>query len=273
MPHSDTRQPLDVDALRAAMLRPGHGWSRLDVVSSTGSTNADLLSRAQAGVDVAGSVLLAEFQSAGRGRHGRNWATPPRAQIAMSVGIDVTGIAAEKWGWLPLLTGVALVDSVSQVGGVSVGLKWPNDVLAGADKLAGVLAEVASPSPTIVIGLGLNVSLTPDELPTPTATSLQMLGATTLDRNILVSAILHRLGVLIERWRSTAGDDDRLRSDYLRCSLTIGTTVRALLPGDRDIVGVAKGIDESGRLLIDDGTDVHVVAAGDITHLRPASGA
>jgi BirA family biotin operon repressor/biotin-[acetyl-CoA-carboxylase] ligase len=100
-----------------------------------------------------------------------------------------------------------------------------------------------------------------------------MLGATTLDRNILVSAILHRLGVLIERWRSTAGDDHRLRSDYLRCSLTIGTTVRALLPGDRDIVGVAKGIDESGRLLIDDGTDVHVVAAGDITHLRPASGA
>jgi BirA family transcriptional regulator, biotin operon repressor / biotin---[acetyl-CoA-carboxylase] ligase len=273
MPHSDTRQPLDVDALRAAMLRPGHAWRRLDVVSSTGSTNADLLSQAQSGVDVAGSVLLAEFQSAGRGRHGRNWATPPRAQIAMSVGIDVTGIAAEKWGWLPLLTGVALVDSVSQVGGVSVGLKWPNDVLAGADKLAGVLAEVASPSPTIVIGLGLNVSLTPDELPTPTATSLQMLGATVLDRNILVSAILDRLGVLIERWRSNSGDDDRLRSDYLRCSLTIGTTVRALLPGDRDIVGVAKGIDESGRLLIDDGTDVHVVAAGDITHLRPASGA
>jgi BirA family transcriptional regulator, biotin operon repressor / biotin---[acetyl-CoA-carboxylase] ligase len=193
MPHSDSRQPLDVDALRAT-LRPQHAWRRLDVVSSTGSTNADLLSRAQSDVDVAGSVLLAEFQSAGRGRHGRNWATPPRAQIAMSVGIDVTGIAAEKWGWIPLLTGVALVDSVAQVCGVSVGLKWPNDVLAGADKLAGVLAEVASPSPVIVIGLGLNVSLTPEELPTPTATSLQILGATALDRNVLVSAILDRLG-------------------------------------------------------------------------------
>ncbi|WP_319445971.1 MULTISPECIES: biotin--[acetyl-CoA-carboxylase] ligase [unclassified Mycobacterium] len=272
MAHSDSRQPLDVDALRAK-LRPGQAWRQIDVVSSTGSTNADLLSRAQAGVDVAGSVLLAEFQSAGRGRHGRNWATPPRAQIAMSVGIDVTGIAAEKWGWLPLLTGVALVDSVAQVTGVSVGLKWPNDVLAGADKLAGVLAEVASPSPMIVIGFGLNVSLAPDELPTPTATSLQLLGATTLDRNVVVSAILDRLGELIERWRSAAGHDDQLRSDYLRCSLTIGTTVRAILPGDRDIVGVATGIDESGRLLIDDGTDVHVVAAGDITHLRPASGA
>jgi BirA family biotin operon repressor/biotin-[acetyl-CoA-carboxylase] ligase len=155
---------------------------------------------------------------------------------------------------------------------VSVGLKWPNDVLAGADKLAGVLAEVASPSPTIVIGLGLNVSLTPNELPTSTATSLQILGATALDRNILVTAILDRLGVLIDRWRSAAGDDDRLRSDYLRCSLTIGTTVRALLPGRRDIVGVAKGIDESGRLLIDDDTTVQVVSAGDITHLRPVSG-
>jgi BirA family biotin operon repressor/biotin-[acetyl-CoA-carboxylase] ligase len=271
VPHSDSRLPLDVDALRAR-LRPGHAWRQLDVVASTGSTNADLLSRAQAGADVAGSVLLAEFQSAGRGRHGRNWATPPRAQIAMSVAIDVTGIAAEKWGWLPLLTGVALVDSVAQVSGVSVGLKWPNDVLAGTDKLAGVLAEVASPSPTIVIGLGLNVSLAPDELPTPTATSLQLLGATALDRNIVVSAILDRLGELIARWRSAAGNDDQLRSDYLRCSLTIGTTVRAILPGDRDIVGVATGIDESGRLLIDDGADVHVVAAGDITHLRPASG-
>ena len=272
MPDPDNRQPLDVDALRAK-LHHQHAWRRLDVVSNTGSTNADLLSRAQSGVEVAGSVLLAEFQSAGRGRHGRNWATPTRAQIAMSVGIDVTGIAAEKWGWLPLLTGVALVDSIAQICGVNVGLKWPNDVLAGTDKLAGVLAEVASPSPVIVIGLGLNVSLTPEELPTPTATSLRILGATALDRNVLVSAILDRLGVLIERWRSTAGHDDQLRSDYLRCSLTIGTTVRAILPGDRDIVGVAQGIDESGRLLIDDGTDLHVVAAGDITHLRPTSGA
>jgi BirA family biotin operon repressor/biotin-[acetyl-CoA-carboxylase] ligase len=272
MSHSDTRLPLDVDALRAAALRNGHAWRQLDVVSSTGSTNADLLSRSRAGVDVAGSVLLAEFQSAGRGRHGRSWATPPCSQIAMSVGIDVTGIGAETWGWLPLLTGVALVDSIAQVCGVSVGLKWPNDVLAGGDKLAGILAEVASPSPTIVMGLGLNVSLTPDELPTSTATSLLVLGAPNLDRGALVSAILARLAVLIERWRAGAGDDDQLRREYRRCSLTIGTKVRALLPGDDEIIGAAVGVDESGRLLIDDDTTVHVVAAGDITHLRSASG-
>jgi BirA family transcriptional regulator, biotin operon repressor / biotin---[acetyl-CoA-carboxylase] ligase len=270
MSRSAARQPLNVEALRDANLRYGH-WRRLDVVSSTGSTNADLLSRAQTGEDVAGSVLLAEFQSAGRGRLGRSWATPPRAQIAMSVGVDVGGIAPEMWGLLPLLTGVALVDSIAQECALSIGLKWPNDVLAGGDKLAGVLAEVASPHPTIVIGLGLNVSLTHDELPIPTATSLHILGATALDRNTLVSALLDRLGALIERWRSASGDDHQLRSDYRRCSLTIGSTVRALLPGDRSIVGVATGIDQSGRLLIDDGTTIQVVAAGDVTHLRSAS--
>jgi BirA family transcriptional regulator, biotin operon repressor / biotin---[acetyl-CoA-carboxylase] ligase len=267
---SQHRPPLDVDALRAANLHSSSSWRQLDVVTETGSTNADLLARAASGRDVAGSVLLAEFQSAGRGRHGRSWTTPPHSQIAMSVGIDVTGLSTATWGLLPLLTGVALVEAVEQCCDVRVGLKWPNDVLAGSEKLAGVLAEVVATRPTIVVGLGLNVTLQREELPVPTATSLQLLGAATLDRQLLVSAILDRLDGLLDRWRSVGGDDDQLRSDYARCSLTIGTTVRALLPGDREIVGVATAIDASGRLLIDEHGTEHCVAAGDITHLRPA---
>ncbi|MGV7264163.1 biotin--[acetyl-CoA-carboxylase] ligase, partial [Mycobacterium kansasii] len=90
---------------------------------------------------------------------GRQWSAPPRSQLALSVGVDASGVPADSWGWLPLATGVAVVDAVAEVTGVRVGLKWPNDVLVGpaGGKLAGILAEVASPAPVVVVGLGLNV--------------------------------------------------------------------------------------------------------------------
>src|SRR4029079_13971502 len=82
---------------------------RIDVVEETGSTNADLLARAAAGEDIDGAVLIAESQTAGRGRHGRSWSTPPGSQIALSAGVGVGAVPSEAWGWLPLLTGVAVV--------------------------------------------------------------------------------------------------------------------------------------------------------------------
>ncbi|MCV7150602.1 biotin--[acetyl-CoA-carboxylase] ligase [Mycolicibacterium pyrenivorans] len=255
--------PLDVDVLRAAL--PTTQWRRVDVVEETGSTNADLIARASAGEDIAGAVLLAEHQTAGRGRHGRTWSAPPRSQISMSVGVDTTGVAPDAWGWLPLLTGLAVAHTVRDLG-VDAGLKWPNDVLVGTGKLAGILAEVAAP--VIVVGLGLNVSLTADELPDPNAVSLLMLGHDA-DRTALTVDLLHALGGRLAQWR--AGEDAALAADYRAVSTTIGTQVRALLPGDSEIVGTATGIDDSGRLLIDDAGTTVTVSAGDITHLRPAS--
>ena len=84
---------------------------------------------------------------------------------------------SETWGWLPLLTGVAVVDALDEITGVTAGLKWPNDVLVGTGKLAGILAEVAAPEPVVVVGLGLNVTMTAEEAPDPAATSLSMLDA------------------------------------------------------------------------------------------------
>jgi BirA family transcriptional regulator, biotin operon repressor / biotin---[acetyl-CoA-carboxylase] ligase len=266
---SRTPEPLDAAALRSAVTVGAGPWRRLDVVSETGSTNADLLARATTEDGVAGAVLLAEFQTAGRGRHGRNWVTPLGAQIAMSVGVDATGVPSERWGWLPLLTGVALVDTLAEACNVDAGLKWPNDVLVGPDKLAGVLAEVAAPAQAIVVGLGLNVSLVAEQLPTPAATSLALLGVSDLDRNRLVALLLTHLGRRITRWRACGGADTDLIADYRRCSRTIGTRVRALLPGGDTLIGTAVRIDDTGRLHIDDGTAVHAVSAGDITHLRP----
>ena len=241
------------------------GWRRIDVVEETGSTNADLLARAAAGEDVDGAVLIAESQTAGRGRHGRSWSTPPRSQVALSVGVGVGAVPSEAWGWLPLLTGVAVVDALAEVTGLKAGLKWPNDVLVGTGKLAGILAEVAAPEPVVVVGLGLNVTEAPDRV----ATSLSMLGATA-DRMDVADAVLRHLAARIGSWRTVNGADATLAADYRSRSVTIGNRVRASLPGDRAVEGVAADVDELGRLRIDTGAEVLTVSAGDITHLRPA---
>jgi BirA family biotin operon repressor/biotin-[acetyl-CoA-carboxylase] ligase len=239
---------------------------RIDVVEATGSTNADLLARATAGEDIDGAVLIAESQTAGRGRHGRSWSTPPGSQIALSAGVGVGAVPSEAWGWLPLLTGVAVVDAVAEVAGVTAGLKWPNDVLVGTGKLAGILAEVAAPQPVVVVGLGLNVTEAPD----PAATSLALLGAA-VDRTELTEAVLSHLAARIDRWRAAGGVDATLAGDYRSRSVTIGNRVRASLPGDRTVSGVAADVDDAGRLRIDTGVEVVTVSAGDITHLRAAN--
>jgi BirA family biotin operon repressor/biotin-[acetyl-CoA-carboxylase] ligase len=264
------REP--VDGQIVADLAGPH-WTHIDVVEATGSTNADLLSRVATGADIDGVVLAAEFQNAGRGRHGRQWSAPPRSQLSFSAGIGVADVPAQSWGWLPLAAGVAVVDALAEAAGVSAGLKWPNDVLAGVaeapGKLAGILAEVASPKPAVVLGIGLNVTLTADEAPDPKATSLAMLGAGMLDRTVLLAAVLRRLGDRIDAWRTAGGVDQDLARDYRLRSRTLGTRVRASLPGDRNLTGIAEGIDELGRLRIDTGAEIVTVSAGDITHLRP----
>ncbi|MBJ7400534.1 biotin--[acetyl-CoA-carboxylase] ligase [Mycolicibacterium sp.] len=268
---SSTRARLDVTAVCRDLVGPDRPWHRLDVVETTGSTNADLLARHAAGEDIDGAVLIAEHQSAGRGRNGRAWSTPPRSQIALSVGISAAGVPTTAWGWVPLLTGVAVVDAVRSTAGVDAKLKWPNDVLVGEQKLAGILAEVAAPDPVIVVGLGLNVTLTADEAPDPRATSLLLLGSTMLDRSALLGSVLAELTSRIDRWRAAGGPDATLVADYRSRSLTLGTRVRVSLPGDREIVGLATDLDESGQLSIDTGAQTVTVSAGDITHLRPAA--
>jgi BirA family biotin operon repressor/biotin-[acetyl-CoA-carboxylase] ligase len=258
--------PLDVDSLRADLSPP---WSRLDVVSETGSTNADLLARAAAGGDVDGTVLIAEHQTAGRGRHGRTWAAAPRAQITMSVGIAAGDVSTDAWGWLTLATGVAVVDAVVAETRVAAGLKWPNDVLAGHRKLAGILAEVASPRPLIVVGVGLNVALRDDALPDPAATSPTQLGVATPDRARLIGRLLRELGDRVAGWRAAGGTDDRLMSDYAERSLTIGSQVRVMLPGGRELAGTARSVDERGRLVVESEGNIVAVSAGDVVHLRP----
>jgi BirA family biotin operon repressor/biotin-[acetyl-CoA-carboxylase] ligase len=177
-------------------------------------------------------------------------------------------------GWLPLLAGVAVAAAVTGVTGVETRLKWPNDLLAADAKLAGILAEAAGDA--VVVGIGLNVSTEPAEFPSPRpgalpATSLRAAGATALNREDILLAILEGFERWYRVWQQAGGDPDRsgLRPGYIRLSATIGRTVRAELPGGQALSGPAVGVDSDGRLLVllSSGSEV-AVAAGDVVHLR-----
>ncbi|MEH0841836.1 biotin--[acetyl-CoA-carboxylase] ligase [Micromonospora sp. CPCC 205711] len=287
-PYTDLdRPPLSAARLGRALTAPLGPWRRLDLRVETGSTNADAVAAARAG-EPEGLVVVAERQTAGRGRRGRVWQSPARAGIATSVLLRPgEADAARGWppapatgyGWLPLLAGVALVEVVTRLAEVEAGLKWPNDLLVGEAKCAGILAEAVpgtSPAqpPAIVLGVGLNVTLHADELPeNPTglpATSLQLAGATATDRDPLLRALLRSLADWYDRWRVASGDAQAcgLREAYLDSCDTIGRPVRVLLPDGAELTGLATGVDADGRLVVDTSAGERRVAAGDVLHLR-----
>jgi len=267
------RQALDAAAVRAAVIRPDGLWRAVEVTEVTGSTNADLLALASGGAPE-GLVLAAEQQSAGRGRMGRAWVAPPRAALTFSLLLRPRAVPRARHGWLPLLAGLATAEAVRATTAVDARLKWPNDVLAGAGKLGGILAEAAAGA--VVVGIGLNVSTEPDELPprapgSLTATSLRIAGSASLDRGVLLAAILTAVERRYRAWTRARGDPERsgLPADYTRLCSTIGQRVRVELPGGGPLTGLATGIDADGRLLVRtrSGADLPV-AAGDVVHLR-----
>ncbi len=179
-PSATALPPLDVVRLRSLLAgpggliaRPSGFWRDIQVVERTASTNQDLLARARDGAPE-GLVLAAEAQLAGRGRQGRSWLSLSGAALTFSVLLRPDTVPSAVRGWLPLLAGVATATAVNLVTGIEVSLKWPNDVLIDDAKLAGILAEQADSA--VVVGIGLNVRGWPDELPVPTATSLEQYG-------------------------------------------------------------------------------------------------
>jgi BirA family biotin operon repressor/biotin-[acetyl-CoA-carboxylase] ligase len=247
------RPPLDVPRLHAAL---DPRWTAVDVVEQTESTNADLL-------DVPDtpdrSVRIAEHQTAGRGRLERTWTSPPRAGLTFSVLLRPVAPVV-TWGWLPLLAGVALHDAIA-----GTALKWPNDLLVGELKVAGILAQTGGD--TVVIGIGVNVTTTAEELPVPTATSLALSGLST-DRTQLLIDILSALDVRYERWSAADGDAEAcgLADAYRAACATLGREV-AVTGTDGEVVrGIAEEIDSSGRLRVAG----RLIGAGDVEHLRPA---
>ena len=270
------RPPLNANALRRGLLHEGGLWRELEVVRATGSTNSDLVALAAAGKAGEGSVLVAEEQTAGRGRLDRQWTAPARSGLFFSVLLRPVEVPVARWGWLPLLTGVAVATGLARAAGVDTALKWPNDLLVSIGgeerKAGGILAERAGDD-AVVIGVGINVTLRADELPVPAAGSLALAGAVSTDRDPLLRAVLRALEEWYGRWREAGGDPavSGLQETYAAGCATLGQTVRAELPGDRSITGEAVAVDGDGRLVIATAAGVQEpVGAGDIVHVRPA---
>ncbi|GGU73776.1 biotin--[acetyl-CoA-carboxylase] ligase [Streptomyces litmocidini] len=271
-PWSDLdRPPLNAPALRRALVLPDGLWTSLDVVTSTGSTNSDLAARADELPE--GAVLVAEEQTSGRGRLDRTWTAPARSGLFLSVLLK-PAVPVHRWGWLPLLAGVAAATGLAKAAGVDTSLKWPNDLLvsvAGEERKAGgILAERAG-ADAVVVGLGINVTLREDELPVPAAGSLLLADAVSTDRDTLLRAVLRSLEQWYGDWVRADGDPaaSGLQTAYAAGCATLGRRVRAELPGERVLEGEAVALDGDGRLVVaTEGGGTEAVGAGDIVHLR-----
>lgn len=264
-PYSDLdRPPLSATSLFRALVRPGSLWTEVRVLAETGSTNADVAAAATGG-EAEGLVVVAEAQTGGRGRLDRVWLSPVRAGLTVSVLLRPAA-PRERWGWLPLLSGLAVAETVAHVAQLEAALKWPNDVLAGNQrrKVAGLRTEVTGDG--VVVGVGVNVTTRPDELPGSEATSLAIEGAAVTDRMPLLVALLRTLADGYRRWLDGAD----VREAYLERCETRGQTVRVSYPDGRELTGHAVDIDANGRLVVEapDGART-AVAAGDVTHVRP----
>lgn len=246
------------------------------------STNAEAMSLAKAGA-AHGTVVLAESQSSGRGRHARVWFSPPGTNVYCSIIARGTGerISLSEWlSWVPLTTALAVAESVQCVTSIPLLLKWPNDLLLHERKVGGILCESSSASaidPIVVIGIGLNVNMPRESFPEelhPIAASLLEASRHPIDRNRLIGQLLLELEQNLDELRAH-GPAGLLRAYTTRCS-TLGRRVRILLGDEQELLGTAEAISADGALQVrllsssppsQSPPTIHVRAA-DVIHVR-----
>jgi BirA family biotin operon repressor/biotin-[acetyl-CoA-carboxylase] ligase len=258
------RPPLSVRRLQRAFAGDGL-WRDVRVVAATASTNREVAAAARGGA-AEGLVVIAEQQTAGRGRLDRSWESPARAGVLLSVLLRPRADVA-TWPLIPLVTGLAAVEAILAVARLEVMLKWPNDVVVDGVKLGGILAERVDDA--VVVGVGINVSTRRDELVTAASTSLALAGGGT-DREILVKELLRAFARRYAAWQDTAGTAASVIPAYRERCETIGRQVDVELPGGQVVRGTATGVDDTGRLLLrEQATGAErALLVGDVTHVR-----
>ena len=280
---------------------PGPAGSRFGEIrwfADVDSTNRYLLDTAReaaaapglAGLaELAGLVAVADHQSAGRGRLGRQWQAPAGAGLLLSV-LLLPDLPLEQLHLCSIAMGLAAADACIRVAGLAPALKWPNDLLVGNRKLGGILAESVPTAVggrrAVVVGIGINVTWPPGEggvtagpgsqgegpgaqVPEElrrNATSIRRETGADIDRDDLLTQLL----VGLDRLLDAVEDEERRRGvleEYRRRCATLGRRVRVEL-ADGAIGGTATEIDDAGRLVVVDGAAIHVVEAGDVVHLH-----
>jgi BirA family biotin operon repressor/biotin-[acetyl-CoA-carboxylase] ligase len=273
--------PLTIEDIQSTLATSLIG-RRIHLYPQLDSTNSEAMALAQAGA-AHGTVVIAESQSAGRGRHARNWYSPPGANIYCSIIARGTGqgLSLAEWlSWVPLASALAAAEAIQHVAGLALSLKWPNDLLFEERKVGGILCESAlapAGDPAVVIGIGLNVNAPRESFPEelrPIAGSLAEAVRRSVDRNRLIAQLLLEMEHCLEELR--ARGPARLQQAYTSRCNTLGRRVRVSMGNGQDLLGKAEAIGADGALrvrplasspgaapppLID-------VRAADVVHLR-----
>ena len=246
----------------------------LHLFASLASTNTMAFTLARSGAGH-GTTVLAESQTAGAGRLGRQWVSPPHRNLACSV-ILATPALLDHASWIPLVTGLALQEATQQAAGLTLSLKWPNDLLFGDKKAGGVLCERAGHGSSFhvcVMGFGINVNSRGTDFPhalRALTTSLYEETQHHHDRNALLATMLNRLEYWYDHMES--GRFDIIRQAYAASCGTLGRDVRVSCLDGQSIQGTAIDIGRDGALLV---STTHggqsrtvTIRSADVEHLR-----
>jgi BirA family transcriptional regulator, biotin operon repressor / biotin---[acetyl-CoA-carboxylase] ligase len=251
---SAPRAPLDQTLIASLTSQ----YWRVSVVELTASTQSDLAELASAGRVTNGDVIAAEFQSLGRGRLDRSFEAPQGTALLFSLFLTPQRDRSE-WGFISHLAALAMHEIISAYLSYEIKIKWPNDILIRDKKVAGLIAQIAGEG--IVIGIGLNVEMSSEELPVSTATSLAIADSDQLDRNQILAHFLDLFASKFQEWDN--GRDFTV--EYAEVSATLGRQVQIEVAGRDKRSGLAQSITSTGALMLSDGFEVNV---GDVVHLR-----
>jgi BirA family biotin operon repressor/biotin-[acetyl-CoA-carboxylase] ligase len=229
------------------------------VVEVTGSTQDDLYQLASSESAIPKTILASEYQTNGRGRLDRNFEAAPHSALTFSIYIEPK-VDKSEWSFLTLLAGLSVHEALHALDPqTEIGIKWPNDLLIGEKKFVGMIAQATDKG--VVLGIGINVGMSKEELPVANATSLAIEGFSILDRNTLLATIINHFEINLEMWEH----DQSFLAEYRSASVTIGKDVEVTLPGGEVLKSRAIDISNAGGLMLENGSEVTV---GDVVHLR-----
>lgn len=228
------------------------------------STNTWMAERALEGAPE-GLVAFADFQSAGRGRLDRQWESPPGASLLCSILLR-PDLAPDQLQLVVACVALAARAALVRLSGVRPALKWPNDLIVGDAKIAGLLAEIVSVDERLAVVVGIGVNLTHQGPANVLSTSVRSASGVTITPPALLDILLDELEARRALLDSADGQAS-LRDEYRRALVTLGQMVRVERTNDA-IVGLAKSVDEFGQLIVLVEKDEVLVTVGDVVHLR-----